>query len=149
MDVEVDQSCKVEETGDTVLAFSDGLDYVIIIPDKVKKAAFRLLQVERRKTRKVATIWLFAVCLYLLLRDYLGVIEHVTIDVEYAGRDSDIKGILLMLIHYEYPAFTKDRISFALVGKKSRAHAKAWTVHKDKSKADKKITRAELLDLLS
>lgn len=135
MDVEVDQSRKVEEPGDTALAFSDGIDHTILVPNKVKQAAFGLLWA-RQKTKKVATIWLFAACVFLLLKDYLHVIEHVTIDVEYAGRESDIKGILLMLIRHECPTFTKDKISFARVEKKSPAHDLAWTVHRGKREAD-------------
>lgn len=147
MDIEVDQSRKVEETGDTVLSFSDDITYAIIVPDRVKQAAFRCLRA-RRKTRKVAIIWLFAACVFLLIRDHLHTIRHVTIDVEYAGKEADIKGILLMLIHRERPSFARDGISLMRIGKKSPAHVRAWAVHRGCEQADRVITEAELLALL-
>ena len=71
MDVEVDQSGKIEDTNvDTVLAFSNRMSYVILIPAKVKRAAFQVLRA-RRKTSKANTLRLFSVSLFLLLQDHL------------------------------------------------------------------------------
>ena len=41
--VEVDQSIKIEQLGDTVLAFSNGISHAIIVPARVKREALSVL----------------------------------------------------------------------------------------------------------
>jgi hypothetical protein len=47
--VEVDQSIKIEDTGATVLAFANGLNFAIQIPAKVKLAGLKMLRDQARK----------------------------------------------------------------------------------------------------
>ena len=68
--VEVDQSRKIEQSGPTVLAFSNGISHAIVIPSSVKTQSLRALK-DKRKSTKEARILLFATCLYVLLKDYL------------------------------------------------------------------------------
>ncbi len=147
MNVEVDQSRKIEETGDTVLAFSNDICWAILIPAPVKRLGFQMLRA-KGKTGKAATIWLFAACVFLVLGDHLHLIKHITIDMEYAGREADIRGILLTLIRRDYPAFAREGIAFARVGKNSPAHAKAWAVRRGQEEANRTITKVDLIRLL-
>jgi len=42
--VEVDQSRKIEQSGPTILAFSDGISHAIVVPSTVKTQALRALR---------------------------------------------------------------------------------------------------------
>ena len=57
--VEVDQSIKIEQSGPTVLAFSNGIAGAIMIPSDVKTEAIRLL-VYRKRTNLEARMIVFA-----------------------------------------------------------------------------------------
>lgn len=149
--VEVDQSGKIERTHtDTFLAFSDGLHYVICIPARVKRLGQAALRAKwrRRESKKSIYIRLFAVGLFLLLKDHLADLGQIVIDTEYTGRESDIKGMLLELIRFSEPDYPAECITFQRIGKRSSAHNLAWEAHRGKRKPDNTITKEELLDLL-
>lgn len=145
--VEVDQSIKIEDTGATVLAFANGLDFAIQIPANVKLAGLKLLRDQARKPG-VAHRFLFAASLFLLLRDHLDHIERVVIDVEYEGHEAEIGAFLLRYIWEVRPSFEPWRIEFGLVGKSSPAHRKAEAVRRGKDHKYRRITEAELTHLL-
>ena len=148
MHVEVDQSGKVEDTRvDTVLAFSNGMNYTILIPAKVKRIVTKQLR-GRGKTKRGITLLLFSACLFLLLRDHLEQIERVTIDVEYLGKDADIRGNLLYHVHRHGLMLHKDQIAFRQVGKRSSAHTRALAIYRGEYKPNRRITTDELLELL-
>jgi len=150
-DVEVDQSGKVERTQtDTVLAFSNSRRYAIRIPATVKRAALHVLRQRHKLSASNKTFYLrlFTAGLYLLLRDHLNVLDCITVDIEYPGREADIRGMLLPLMRRTDPQYPSDRIVFHRVGKKSPAHSLAWEVHRGKRRADRVITEKEFLDLL-
>ncbi|MGA9349158.1 MAG: hypothetical protein WBW48_10180 [Anaerolineae bacterium] len=150
-DVEVDQSGKVERTQmDTVLAFSNNLRYAIRIPAAVKRAALHALRQRCKPSRSKKAIYvgLFAAGLYLLLREHLDTLDYIIIDVEYPGREADIRGMLLLWIRRIDPEYPSERIVFRQVGKKSPAHNLAWEVYRGKHQADRVITEKELLALL-
>ena len=148
MHIEVDQSGKIEDTRvDTVVAFSNGMTYGILIPAKVKRIVTKRLR-GRGKTKRGITLLLFSACLFLLLRDHLGQIERVTIDVEYLGKDADIRGNLLYHIHRHGLMLHKDQIAFRQVGKRSSAHERALATYKGECEPNRQITTDELLELL-
>ena len=91
--IEVDQSGKIETTQHTILAYSDGRRYAICIPSRVKRAMLAYLRRQGRSKPR-AVIWLFAAGLFLLLHDVLQV-SRVTIDLEYAGHEADIRSMVL------------------------------------------------------
>ena len=145
MHIEVDQSGKIEQTRwDTVLAFSDGIDYAILLPATVKRDAIVRLRSSGRRGKR-AYLALFAAGVYLLLKDHLEQVSSVTIDTEYPGNEADIKAYLLRLIWRKSPSFEADRIRFQSIGKKSPAHAKAYSVQRGESEPDKRVTLEELL----
>ena len=149
MHVEIDQSGKIEQTSwDTALAFSDGIDYAILIPAAVKREAIVRLRSSGRRGRRLY-LFLFSAGLYLLLEDHLEQLDSVTIDTEYQGNEADIKAHLLRLIWKASPTFEADRISFRSIGRKSSAHTKAVAVHRGDEEPDRRITLKELLDLVA
>ena len=145
--VEVDQSIKIEDTGATVLAFANGLNFAIQIPAGVKLAGIKVLRDQARKPG-VAHRLLFAASLFLLLRDHLDRVERVVIDVEYEGHEAEIGAFLLRFIWKVHPLFEPWRIEFGLVGKSSPAHRKAEAVRRGKDRNYRRITEAELTQLL-
>lgn len=149
--VEVDQSGKVERTHtDTFLAFSDGLHHVICIPAQVKRAGQATLRARRRRRKSKKSIYmrLFAVGLFLLLKDHLADLGQIIIDTEYTGRESEIKGMLLELTRCIKPDYPAERITFQRIGKRSSAHNLAWETHRGRRKPDHTVTEEELLNLL-
>lgn len=145
--VEVDQSRKIEQSGPTVLAFSDKISHAVVVPPKVKTQALRVLR-EKGKPRKEAQILLFTACLYLLLEDYLDQLQRVEIDIEYPGKDANIKAGLLRLIWRKAPAFEPEQLVFRRVGRGSPADQKARAVREGKEPGYREITFEELLELI-
>jgi hypothetical protein len=131
MQVEVDQSGKIGKTDiDTVLAFSNDKSYTICIPRKVKQAC--LLQL-RTKGFQPNTIYmrLFAIGLYFLLRDYIPSVQGVLIDVEYPGKEAQIKEHLFNLLHRAGVNTQRTSVAFAYIGKRSNAHSTAIAVFRE------------------
>ncbi len=149
MDVEVDQSVRIKDAQDTVLAFSNDQSRAILLPANVKRAAERYLRRRYRKPRN-PELKIFAAGLFLLLRDHLSRQLIITIDQEWPGTTNEaiIKALLLALVRGDLPDFPKSHIRFARIGKGSRAHKKAYAVHRRRQKADYVVTEAAILELL-
>ena len=146
--VEVDQSGKIERTQvNTALAFSDGIEASILILGVEKRECVKKLR-QRGESGKTFYLKLFAAALFLLLTDYLDQLEVITIDVEYPGKEAEIRAMLLDYIWKTDPAFSKERIVFRRVGKKSRSHRKALAVYRGEEEAGKKVRARELLRLV-
>ena len=145
MPYQVDQSNKIEKSGDTALALSNDKEYTIRIPAREKREAIGVL-VQRRKgrRRKWIILQLFAVALYYLIRE-LPPGEQVTIDVEYTGHEDDVKNTLLPLLWRDDPGFDAENIAFGHVGKRSSAHKKALAVYCGQTKADRTLKADDLL----
>ena len=145
MPYQVDQSNKIESTGDTALALSNDREYMIRIPAREKREAIRVLRWHPRGHRRVRVyLRLFAVALYYLVKE-LPPGEVVIIDTEYTGHEKSIKNMLLALLWRDDPDFDADDITFGHVGKKSPAHKKALAVYRGKAKADRTLTARDLL----
>ena len=146
MDVEVDQSWKIEQTSRaTALAFSDGMEYAILIPAAAKKEAISVLR-SRGKGGKRLYTHLFAAALYHLLKEHLGRLGRIVIDREYEGREGAIKLALLNWIWATHPGFPADAVSFGYVGKQSRAHKRALAVYRGKAQANRVLTARDLVE---
>lgn len=146
MEVEVDQSWKIEDTRSaTVLAFSDGISHAILIPAKVKKECIRRLRA-RGKSGPTLTVYLFATALFLLLRDYMAEIDCAVIDVEYESHDREIKQHLLNLFRRAGHDILSEQIAFRRIGKKSPGHKRAVEVFRGKVQPDRYITLEDLLE---
>jgi hypothetical protein len=150
MRVEVDQSGRIEYTKtNTALAFSNGIAGSILILAVDKRECVRVLR--KRGVRKELLYYkLFAVALFLLLKDFLKEIDALVIDTEYEGTavQTIIKGELFRLILREHPSFKASWIKFAQVGKRSPAHKKALAAHRQAEAPTKRVKAAELLRYL-
>ncbi|MFQ5873724.1 MAG: hypothetical protein ACE5JL_07970 [Dehalococcoidia bacterium] len=144
MHIEIDQSQRVEEARDTILAFSDGEKYAIQVPVSVKAAAREVLRAKRRD-KGVANLRIFIACVYLLIERHLDRIEHITIDEEFTGKDGEIKATLLNYIRWSRPDFPSANVTIRRIGKKSGAHYVAYGVASGRREADRVITSEELL----
>lgn len=145
MRVEIDQSGKIGDTKvPTVLAFSNGKKYAVLIPATTKRKCLDKLRRQGRSGRFLYSK-LFAIGLYLLLKDHIRRLKELMIDVEYPGWNAEIKLYLLNMLRRRGIEFDPNKIHFRHIGKKSRAHAKAIAVYKRIEKADKTINFDEIL----
>ena len=145
--VQVDQSIKIEQPGNTVLAFSNGISWAVVISPDVKRDAIRKLRASG-KSKDVAHILVLAAGVYLLLADFLDELSMVVIDTEYVGYDALIRAFMLRHIWQQRPTFDGQCIMFAQVGKKSSAHAKANAVRRRQDKDYRQLQLQEVLRLL-
>lgn len=143
-DVEVDQSGKVEQTETvTVLAFSNGIQSALLIPSSVKQSLQRLLR-DRGIHGGSAALRMFSAGLLVLLEGWTGSIHSLRVDVEYQGKEGEIKS-LLMRRTGAGDGLPTDALVFLHVGKRSPAHALAWEVRSGKRPPDRVATVEDLL----
>lgn len=73
--LEIDQSNRLDESGDTFIAFSNRVSYVIKVSSRTKEAARRRLR-QRKISRNRIEPMLWAASVFLLLEDHLKEIEQ-------------------------------------------------------------------------
>lgn len=141
MAIEIDQSGKIEDTGkDTVIAYSNGKQYAVIIPKKVKRQVqeiFRLGGMNR-----LYIYFLFSYGLYRLLLK-LDKMQGVTVDREYSGKEKLITEFVQLF-------FKRDKkkganFKFGNIGNHPRAHYAAKDVLDRKLEPDEKIILSDVL----
>lgn len=145
---EVDQSIKIGDlSADTILAYSNHTCGTVRIPVDVKRKALQALR-RRGKSTIRATVQVFAAGLFLLLQ---GVVERaslIVIDTEYTGYEDDIRGMLVDHFRESNMSIYPELIAFQPIGKASRAHARAASVHRGVESVGKTITMVELSRIL-
>ena len=122
MHIEVDQSGKIGDTKvNTVLGFSNGISYAVVIPAQVKRNCVHYL---RRYNVSGDNFYMrmFATGLYFLLKNKIKRYTRITIDIEYKGQETYIKEHLINLIRRSRQKIDPSLIQFKSIGKKSRAH---------------------------
>jgi hypothetical protein len=145
MRIKADQSGKLENTSThTVLAFSSGESRAVLIPALEKRKCQQALRGKRGK-QHTWVFQVFAAALFLLVGEAWSKIDTLIIDVEYPGREGDIKGKLLELAR---KAGHNPRITFRRVGKRSAAHKKAITVFRGMALPDHILAAEEILSVL-
>jgi len=127
MRLEVDQSRKIEQSGPTVLAFSDHEHGVLLVPAHVKRRVLRWLRDQGRE-RRASVHMVFAALVALLLRDVAKRANLVIIDDEYTGHRGMIKFQVLHYLHKLGIEVESEVITFGRVGKRSPAHHLAFSV---------------------
>jgi hypothetical protein len=158
MHIEIDQSgeAKMDKGGYTILAFSNKVSAAYLFPARVKREC-RVYLERRAKTKRARQTYylkLFATGIVLLIKDYLPQIQSITIDVEWEGQESNIKSLIIEHLKKLGFSFPAKEISFRRIGKGSRAHEKAYRVHralwegKGSPAPDRTVTTQELLNLL-
>lgn len=143
MRIEIDQSGKVEDTRiNTVIAFSDEKSKSILIDRREKR---ELQKIFRENNRGHVFIFkTFAILIFLLIKDDLHKIQHITIDLEYPGKDYLIKDYLLRMIR-EYRSFDKRDIVFIKVDRKTKAHELAINVYRNHVKPDIIVSKKDII----
>ena len=143
--VDVDQSGKFENTQvDSVVAFSNGIQFTVLIPAHVKRDCVTQLR-GRGVPAPTFYVQLFATCLYFLLRDHIEQMNVVTIDTEYPGKNAQIKEHLLHLLRRGGYSVQSEQIAFGLVGKKSGAHIAAIAVFRGQAQPNITVRLEDLL----
>jgi len=147
MRLEVDQRRKVEQSGPTVLAFSDHEHSALLVPNQVKRRVLRRLR-EQGRERRVSVHMVFAALVVLLLRDVVKRTDLVIIDDEYTGHRGIIKFQVLHYLHRLGTEVETEVITFGLVGKRSPAHHLALSVFRNQRPPDRCVTFEELWTLV-
>lgn len=149
MQVEIDQSVRVETTDrDTILALSNNIEYSICIPAAVKKQLLRTLR-EQKISDKIIYLKIFSAGLFILLEPYLEDLSSAIVDIEYEGKEADIKAILTRLFQKKYRKDPPFEIQFKRIGKKSFGHEVAYSVGRKHGRKPNKIVRLkEMLSLV-
>jgi len=117
------------------------------VPFRVKKAGLALLR-QRGKSKRTATLMLFAACVFLLLEGHLSVIETIVLDNEYDGREADLKAFFVRYLQRRRKTFDMQRMSIRSIGKKSAAHRLVWGAYRGKCQVDRNLAEQELRMLL-
>jgi hypothetical protein len=120
--VDVDQSGKFENTKhDTVVAFSNGIDFSVIIPATVKRDCITALGRQGISDANRNAL-VFATLLFFLLRHYIEQLHTVIIDIEYREQEPLIKDHLMNILRRAGYRVRREQITFGHIGKHSRAH---------------------------
>ncbi|MBI4790291.1 MAG: hypothetical protein HY782_24930 [Chloroflexi bacterium] len=139
--IEIDQSGRTDRLNeDTALAFSNKIRRSILLTAAVKRACYQRLR-ERKLSKKVAVVTMIAAGLVILLRDQVGALESICIDLEYPGWEGEI----LQVLFRRLPWLRRSEIRFASIGKQSRAHDLAWNTFRREILPHKKVGMDELL----
>ena len=144
MRIEIDQSGKIEDTSkNTIIAFSNNKFKSIFISARDKREIQQLF----RKIGKprVFIYRTFAILIFLLIKNNLKEINQIIIDEEYPGWGFQIKDYLLTEIRKVKQDFDKNNISFSQVGKKSKAHLRAYEITIGKRQPDIKAREQDIL----
>lgn len=144
--IEIDQSGRIEMSGDTVVAAANGFVVTVRITAEVKGIVRATLKRRGVKTRLIM-IRMFVGAIVLAVEDNLSEIDTLTIDEEYLGYEAEIKSLLLDRIHALGCEFDPSSIAIVRVGKRSPAHHAAIRVTRGRAKASKTPTAGELLDV--
>ena len=144
--VEVDQSGRMEMSGETTIAVSNDLTVTVRVTARVKRKVREAL-LERGVKPKMVMIRMFVGAILLAVRDHLGEIYMLTIDEEYTGYEAVIKSLLLDRVRSLGSEFTRDDIIITRIGKNSPAHRAAIRVTRRQVTADKMPPAEELLEV--
>lgn len=146
MRIQIDQSGKIEDTtSDTVLAFCDGKTRSILIGKKEKRGLQEFFR--RAHKGKIFVSKTFAILIFLLIKNDLQRIQHISIDLEYPGRDYLIKDYLLREIR-QFRSFDKRDIDFIKIGRKAKAHEVAINVFRKRKKPDVIVIKEDIVKFL-
>jgi len=94
---------------------------------------------------KTLYVRLFTTALYFLLRDRIEHFSRVEIDLEYPGRDAQIREHLLNLLRRDGKQVEAAQIQFAYIGKKSPAHELAIQSLRGDKRPDMVLTLGDVM----
>lgn len=144
MKIEIDQSGKIEDTNRlTAIAYSNGCTKSLIITAKDKKTIQSVFR--RIGQPKIFVYKLFAVAIFVLIKDDSKKIDQIIIDKEYLGYEKLLKRFILETALRNGKKIEGDSLHFHSIGKKSNAHKVALTTFQTK-KSDIKLTSKEFFN---
>lgn len=142
--IEIDQSGRMEMSGDTVVAAANGFAVTVRITPEVKESVRGSL--ERRGVKpRLVMIRMFVGAIVLALQDHLRQVGAVTIDEEYIGYEAETKSLLLDRLRSFGANLDANDITIARIGKKSPAHVAGIRVMRRQASANKTPTADEFL----
>lgn len=137
MPYEVDQSGKIENTSQkTVIAYSNSSKNALVLTAKDKRKLQELYR--RRGMPRLFVIHVFAIAVYLLIKDQLNDRYRFLVDIEYEGYTKVIAEIIECL------SGKRANIEWGYIGKSSPAHDYSVSVFKGKVKEYKTATAKEV-----
>jgi hypothetical protein len=145
MKIEIDQSGKIENTNKlTVISYSNKINKSILITSKDKKS----IQSVFRKIGqpKLFVYKLFAVAIFILIKDKIKQIDQIIIDKEYVGYENLIKDFICQIAQKDKTKIDRKNIHFKSIGRKSKAHEISINSFR-KKKADKRLSAKEFYNL--
>jgi hypothetical protein len=148
MRVEVDSSgIWGNQAEPTVFAFSNTLSQAISIAPEVKRTCIQ--EIRRRKGRTTVNdyVRLYAISVFLLLRDHLGRMSEIVLDLELQKKMGMVRSILIELTRDIDPQLARIPIRVRRIGKTSRAHDLANAVYRGERSPDRQIQADEILEL--
>jgi hypothetical protein len=142
--IEIDQSGRMEMSGETVVAASDGFTVTVRITAEVKQQVREALRGRGVKPRMVM-IRMFVGAIVLTIRKHREQVSTLWIDEEYTGYEAIIKSLVLDRARQFGFGLTKEDVILTRVGKRSPAHRAAIQVTRRQAVADETPSAAELL----
>jgi hypothetical protein len=145
MRIEIDTGSRLDQSGDTVFAFSNEIQKAVLLKQEVRDQCLQTLK-GRRLSKELR---LFAACVFLLIKDHLKKFTQIVIDEEYPGHAGELKRYLINLIKsHDDSNFPEGVLRIASIGKKSQAHKVAWRTWRKERRADQILRTQEILQLL-
>lgn len=146
MEVEVDQSIKIEQTSrDTFIGLSNNNVFVVRVRNKVKRKLQREFRSRGKPRLFVYRTFIAAIVLALKHAKFRN-LSRVVIDVEYVGQNQFLKEIFWeMWIKVSRTDFD---VHFREIGKRSLAHEACFSAMKRRRKPDKELTYSEIRRLV-
>lgn len=142
MKIEIDQSGKVENTSvPTVIA--DSVGNVVWISAKDKRTLQQYYRTVLKPKKYVLEV--FAILLAILIQKTCKTHNTYVIDIEYYGKDVEIRGYLSLAFQKFQISLLQDSITFRSIGKKSQAHKNAYLAFCDNKR--KGVTIVALRDI--
>jgi len=147
--VEIDQSWRLENTNKaTAIGFSNGKSGSILIPAKVKKAIYEILN-EKYQRGNRNNLRFFGSIILLIIKLYKLEKCHFSIDEEYSNCDRILIDIIVDKGRKKYNLDLKrEQFLVINIGKKSKAHFVAYNTFKQKRRPDKILKVKDILGVL-
>lgn len=141
MRIEIDQSGKIEKTSKlTVIACSNSQSRSLLVSANDKKVIQNIYR--KFGQPKIFRYKLFAILIFVLIKDIIRPSDVIVIDREYLGYEKLIREFLFEISQKKGIKIHKENITFGWIGKKSKAHVKAISSYQSE-KADIKFTIAD------
>lgn len=147
LSVEVDVSGQLSDTKDTVFAFSNGDDYSILVPGKTKRVVLNIYRSSKNRAKDFP-LHFYLAGIRILIKSSGKKFTRITLDRELVGHERRILNILRRESAIG-PNADETLVEIREIGRESRAHLKAKSVYKKKTKAGRIVGLSELLKFLN